>query len=83
MKPQSISRLGKADEKNKTRRIKLVMGSTDEKSQIMLRLANLKNAEEKFRATSVRDDHSLEERKFIKEWVQIAEAQNKAGNTDE
>ena len=83
VKPQSISRLGKADEKNKTRPIKLVMGSTDEKSQIMLRLVNLKNADEKFRATSVRDDHSLEERKLIKEWVQIAEEQNKAENTDE
>ena len=38
------------------------------KSQIMSRLSNLKNSEERFRTLSIRDDHTFEERQLIKEW---------------
>ena len=83
VKPRSISRLGKPDDNKKSRPIKLVMQSTDEKSQIMSRLVNLKNADKKFQSASVRDDYSIEERKLIKEWVEDASARNRAENTDE
>ena len=49
----------------------------------MSRLVNLKNAEQKFRQISVRDDYSLDDRKLIKNRADEAAMKNKAENTDE
>ena len=89
--PISIARLGKPIEKSETkdntrgkekcRPIKLIMSSSDEKDLIMSRLSNLKNAEEKYRRISVKDDYTLEERNLVKHWLKIADEQNKKEGT--
>ena len=89
--PISIARLGKPIEKSETkdnttgnekcRPIKLIMSSADEKDLIMSRLSNLKNAEEKYRRISVKDDYTLEERNLVKHWLKIADEKNKAEGT--
>ena len=80
VKPISITRIGKLQE-GKIRPIKLVMNSTENKYQIMSRLVNLKNAEEKFKKLSVKDDYTFEERQIIKIWHQKADEKNKNENT--
>ena len=50
----------------KIRPLKLTMKTLECKNQIMSRLSNLKNSEERFRNLSIRDDHTFEE--LIKEW---------------
>ena len=59
------------------------MKNSTEKETVMLRLTNLKNAEDVFRKVSIRDDYTIEERTLIKEWVKKAEEKNKAENTQE
>jgi len=54
------------------------METTKDKDQVMSRLVNLKNAENKYRAISVRDDHTYEERQIIKEWNEKAKALNES-----
>ena len=68
LKPKQIIRLGKPNE-DKKRLIKLVMSNAAEKDNIMVRLVNLKYAEDIYRKLSVRDDYTIEERNQIKEWV--------------
>ena len=57
------------------------MKSSDEKDLIMSRLSNLKNAEEKCRRISVKDDYTLKERNLVKHWLKIADEKNKAEGT--
>ena len=83
VKPNNIIRLGRKEEGRRPRPIKLVMQNPAQKEQIMRRLVNLKNAEDKFRKISVREDLSFEERALIKEWVEKAELKNMEENTDE
>ena len=84
VQPQATIRLGKVDEnQNGTRPLKLVMKTTADKSQIMSRLVNLRDADDKFRKISVRDDYSFEERHLIKQWADKAAAKNKEENTSE
>ena len=65
-KPSSIMRLG-TPSGEKIRPLKLTMKTLECKNQIMSRLSNLKNSEERFRNLSIRDDHTFEERQLIKE----------------
>ena len=69
-KPVSTVRLGNPDP-NKTRPLKLKMGSEDEKEKIMLRLPNLKNAADRFRKVSVTEAYSIEE------WIERTKEQNR------
>lgn len=85
VKPSNISRLGQVgtSENKRPRPMKLIMKDLTEKGQLMSRLVNLKNAEQKFRQISVRDDYSLDDRKLIKNRADEAAMKNKAENTDE
>ena len=47
------------------RPVKLSMYATKSKDLIMSRLVNLENAEEQFKAVSVRDDYTIKERELI------------------
>ena len=79
--PQSITRLGKPD-LERTRPLKLVMATTENKEQVMKRLVNLKYAPDTYRKICVRDDLTIEERNLIKAWQKTAGEQNEAENTD-
>ena len=78
--PKQIIRLGKPNE-NKKRPVKLVMSNAGDKDKIMSRLGNIKNADEVYRTLSITDDHTIEERELIKEWIKKAEQKNKEENT--
>ena len=73
--PSSIARLGQKNNE-KIQPLKLIMKTYECKSQIMSRLSNLKNAEERFRTLSIRDDHTFEERQLIKEWSTKTKSMN-------
>ena len=88
--PESATRLGRSENnstetsrKKKSRPLKLSMKTVADKDQIMRRLSNLKNAEEKYKKVSVKDDYTLEEREIIKEWQTMANERNKAENTQQ
>ena len=57
------------------------MKSSEEKDLIMSKLSNHKNAEEKYRRMSVKDDYTLEERTLVKHWLKIADDKNQAEGT--
>lgn len=80
-KPEYIGRLGKKLN-DRTRPIKLAMKTSQEKDVIMSRLVNLKNAEDKYRKISIKDDYTLQERLLVKQYLKEADEKNKAGNTD-
>ena len=61
---------------NKKRPIKLIMNNEEEKDNIMSKLTNLKNAEDKFRRLSITDNYTQDERQEIKERVGKAELKN-------
>ena len=73
--PKEICRIGKSDA-NKIQPIKITLSNTEFKSQIMARLSNLKNAGDKYRTTSVRDDNTYEERQLIREYTEKARVMN-------
>ena len=77
-KPDSIIRLGKPDLK-KNRPIKIRMKNESERENVMSRLPNLKNAEERFKRISVTEDYTMEERNEIRKWVE----KDKEKNQDE
>ena len=80
-KPEYIGRLGqKVNERS--RPIKLAMKTLQEKDEIMSRLVNLKNAEDKYRKISIKDDYTMQERLLVKQYLKEADEKNKAGNTD-
>ena len=81
-KPSSISRLGQASDE-RIQPLKLTMETCECKIQIMRRLSNLKNSEERFRTLSVRDDHTFEERQLIKEWNAKTKSMNAAETSNE
>ena len=74
-KPKLILRIGKEDH-NRQQPLKITMESTKDKDQVMSRLVNLKHAEDKYSAISVRDDHTYEERQMIKDWNEKAKSLN-------
>ena len=74
-KPDSIIRLGKPD-LQKNRPIKIRMKNESEKENVMSRLPNLKNAEERFKRISVTEDYTMEERNEIRKWVEKAKEKN-------
>ena len=71
-----MTRLGKREE-TKSRPIKIVMKSVDDKSLIMGNLDRLKNAPAQFKKINVTDDYTAEERQIIKN--KLNEARNKTG----
>ena len=81
--PQSITRLGKLDGtvSDKRRPLRLCMKNNKDKEQIMLRLSNLKNAEQKFKRISVKDDYTVEERDEIRRYQRLVDEKNKSENT--
>ena len=58
------------------RPIKVVMSSVQEKEVVMKNLNRLKNAADKFRKLSIKDDYTREEREEIKTWVAKAKDKN-------
>ena len=80
-KPEYIGRIGKKLNE-RTRPIKLAMKTSQEKDEIMSRLVNLKNAEDKYRKINIKDDYTLQERLLVKQYLKEADEKNKAGNTD-
>ena len=63
--PKNIMRLGKEDN-GRPQPLKITLENIEHKNQIMARLSNLKNAENEYRSTSVRDDYTFEERQLVK-----------------
>ena len=71
MLKKSSFRIGKAVP-NRNRPIKVIMSCEEDKEMIMKNLKKLQNANEEFKTIRVTDDHTIEEREVIKEWVQKA-----------
>ena len=69
-----MTRLGKREE-TKSRPIKIIMKSVEDKSFIMGNLGRLQNAPAEFKKISVTDDYTAEERQIIKN--KLNEARNK------
>ena len=74
--PVKITRLGKT-QPNKNRPLKVQLSNEQEKEKVMMRLSNLKDAEERFKKISITDDYTLEERQEIKSWVDKAKEKNR------
>ena len=83
VKPSSITRLGKNDNNEKTRPIKIIMNSVADKDLVMSRLPNLKTAEDKYKQISVKDDYTPEVRAMIRSMNDKASELNKSENTTE
>ena len=49
----------------------------------MKRLANLRNADDKYKRISIKEDYTWEERQQIREWVTKAEEKNKEEETSD
>ena len=79
IEPTEIVRLGK-DNTATSRPIKLVMANIEHKNMVLSRLANLKNAEDKYRRVSVKEDYTFEERELIRTWKKKVDEKNKAEN---
>ena len=43
---------------------------------------NLKNADDKYRKISVKDDYTIEERNIARQWIEKAQELNKTENTN-
>ena len=71
---ESITRLGKYDE-TKSRPIKVVVKTVNDKNTIMGKLSELKTAPDKFKRIRVTDDYTAEERLMIRN--KLSEARNK------
>ena len=57
------------------------MKSNKDKEQVMMRLSNLKNADQKFKRISVKDDYTFEEREEIKRYQKQVDEKNQSDNT--
>ena len=77
--PKNIMRLGKEDN-GRPQPLKITLENIEHKNQIMARLSNLKNAENKYRSTSVRDDYTFEERQLVKKFNEQARSMNDKEN---
>ena len=87
--PESFTRLGKLNEdssetndKKKSRPLRICMKTTTDKETVMRRLSNLKNADERYKHVSVKDDYTYEEREIIREWQEMANKKNEEENTN-
>ena len=49
----------------------------------MARLADLRNADDKYKRISIKEDYTWEERQQIREWVSKAEEKNKEEQTSD
>ena len=67
----------------RARPIKICMKTLEEKERAMKRLANLRNADDKYKRISIKEDYTWEERQQIREWVTKAEEKNKEEQTSE
>ena len=65
IEPTEIIRLGKENDNGRFRPIKLMMSSIEHKNLILSRLVNLRNAEDKYRQISIKEDYTFEEREMV------------------
>ena len=72
----TIDRLG-SKSNEKTRPIRLSMGTPKEKADFMSSLGRLKNGPDTFKNISVTDDYTQDERKEILQWVEEANERSK------
>ena len=72
--PKSFTRLGTATKCTKSRPLKLVMSSVNDKTLLMKNLTKLKNAEEELRKISITHDLTIAERKRSAAMVKNARA---------
>ncbi len=73
--PAASHRLGKKNEK-KARPIKITMKCIADKDELMSKLGNLKNANNKFKKINVTDDYTIKERNEIRQWVEKSKEMN-------
>ena len=64
---KSISRIGRPDQEDKKRPIKVIMNSEEDKMTVLDNLRNLKD-NESFKRLSVTDDYTVAERQLLKEY---------------
>ena len=85
--PESITRLGNVTDNEvnhkRARPVKICMKTLAEKERAMARLANLRNADDKYKRISIKEDYTWEERQQIREWVSKAEEKNKEEQTSD
>ena len=74
LNPKSFTRLGTASKSTKSRPLKLVMSSVNDKTLLMKNLTKLKNAEEELRKISITHDLTIAERKRSAAMVKNARA---------
>ena len=77
--PKNITRIGK-ENNGRPQPLKITLENIEHKKQIMARLSNLKNAENKYRSTSVRDDYTYEERQLVRSFNEQARSMNNKEN---
>jgi len=83
IEPTEIIRLGKENDNGRFRPIKLMMSSIEHKNLILSRLVNLRNAEDKYRQISIKEDYTFEEREMVRNWKKKVDERNKAENSSE
>ena len=59
------------------------MSSVEHTNLLMSRLVNLKNAEDKYRKISIKDDYTFEERELVRQWKKKVDERNKAENASD
>ena len=83
IEPTDIVRLGKENDNGRLRPIKLTMSSIEHKNLVLSRLVNLRNAEDKYRRISIKEDYTFEEREMVRNWKKKVDERNKAENSSE
>ena len=79
---ENLIRMGKKQE-NRARPLKIILKDISDKRKIMMRLYNLKYAEDKFKRISVTDDLTYEEREEISKLVKEAQKRKREDTSGE
>ncbi len=80
MNIKNTIRLGKKPDDGKSRPLKVVFNSKEDKKKVMTRLGKLKDAEQEFKQISITDDLSKEEQDLIRKKVLEAKELEKNAN---
>ena len=75
-KPKAVLRLGKRNNNNNKRPLKIVMARETEIDEIMSNLYKLKDANDAYKKISITHDYTVEERAQIKSFSESAKAKN-------
>ena len=78
---KSVSRIGRPDQEDKKRPIKIIMNSEEDKMKVLDNLRNLKD-NESFKRLSVTDDYTVAERYLLKEYSLKAKEMNDKESPD-